>query len=170
MTQKTLPFIIQHSFFIFTYKPIRLCGSILSDSCLMISPTTLHYHYKIICFIMSSWSSFYLQSMSRYAALLKLWIFFPLLAVDLSIHRGESQGVIHDSLIDEDFNLIWFVNFNCPQSAFYAVFCNTRPWDGKKTLTSPWIMESLSSSRINKILLQTPVKGLLKPLGSRGTV
>lgn len=30
-------------------------------------------------------------------------------------------------------------------------------------------MESLSSSRINKILLQTPVKGLFKPLGSRGT-
>lgn len=53
--------------------------------------------------------------------------FFFLLAVDLSIRRGESQGVIHDSLIDEDFNLIWFVNFNCPQSAFCAVFCNTRP-------------------------------------------
>jgi len=51
----------------------------------------------------------------------------PLLAVDLSIRRGESQGVIHDSLIDEDFNLIWFVHFNCPQSAFCAVFCNPRP-------------------------------------------
>lgn len=56
----------------------------------------------------------------------------PLLAVDLSIRRGESQGVIHDRLIDEDFNLIWFVNFNCPQSAFCAVFCNTRPWNGQK--------------------------------------
>lgn len=56
----------------------------------------------------------------------------PALAVDLSIRRGESQGVIHDSLIDEDFNLIWFVNFNCPQSAFCAVFCNTRPWNGGK--------------------------------------
>lgn len=55
------------------------------------------------------------------------FFFFFLLAVDLSIRRGESQGVIHDSLIDEDFNLIWFVNFNCPQSAFCAVFCNTRP-------------------------------------------
>lgn len=87
--------------------------------------------------MMPSWSSFYLQSMSRYAALLKLWMFFPLLAVDLSIYRGESQGVIHDSLIDDDFNLIWFVNFNCPQSAFYAVFCNTRPWDGKKTWLPP---------------------------------
>lgn len=60
----------------------------------------------------------------------------PLLAVDLSIRRGESQGVIHDSLIDEDFNLIWFVNFNCPQSAFCAVFCNTRPWNGGKKQTS----------------------------------
>lgn len=40
---------------------------------------------------------------------------------------------------------------------------------GKRTDFS-WIMESLSSSRINKILLQTPVKGLLKPLGSEGTL
>lgn len=103
---------------------------------LMILPTTLHYHYKIICFIMPFWSWFYLQSMSCYADLLKLWFFFssPLLAVDLSIRRGESQGVIHDSLIDEDFNLIWFVNFNCPQSAFCAVFCNTRPWNVKNRL------------------------------------
>lgn len=57
------------------------------------------------------------------------WIPSRCLAVDLSIHRGESQGVIHDSLIDEDFNLIWFVNFNCPQTAFAAVFFNTRPWN-----------------------------------------
>lgn len=57
------------------------------------------------------------------------WISSRCLAVDLSIRRGESQGVIHDSLIDEDFNLIWFVNFNCPQTAFAAVFFNTRPWN-----------------------------------------
>lgn len=117
--------------------------------------------------------SFYLQSMSCYAALLKLWIPPPpsLLAVDLSIRRGESQGVIHDSLIDEDFNLIWFVNFNSPQSAFCAVFCNTRPWKREGGGADfPWIMESLSSSRINKILLQSPAKGLFKPLGSWGTV
>lgn len=57
------------------------------------------------------------------------WIPSRCLAVDLSIHRGESQGVIHDSLIDEDFNLIWFVNFNCPWTAFAAIFFNTRPWN-----------------------------------------
>lgn len=151
-----------------------VCPLIKAIPYLMILPTTLHYHYKIICFIIPSWSSFYLQSMSCYAVLLKRWFFSPLLAVDLSIRRGESQGVIHDSLIDEDFNLIWFVNFNCPQSAFCAVFCNTRPWNrGKKRRKKtdfPWIMESLSTSRINKILLQTPVKGLFKPLGSWGMV
>lgn len=59
-----------------------------------------------------------------------VFVFFSLsssLAVDLLIRWGEAGGVICDSLIDEDFNLIWFVNFNCPQSAFSAVFCNTRP-------------------------------------------
>lgn len=39
---------------------------------------------------------------------------FLALAVDLSISGGESQGVIHDSLIDEDCNLIKFVSSNCP--------------------------------------------------------
>lgn len=109
-----------------------VCPLIKAIPFLMILPTALHYHYRIICFIMPFWSSFYLQSMSCYAALLKLWSPPPLACCRFIDPWGESQGVIHDSLIDEDFNLIWFVNFNCPQSAFCAVFCNTRPWNVKK--------------------------------------
>lgn len=101
--------------------PVRVSPSI------KISPSTLHHHYEIICFIIQSRSSFYLQSVSCYAALSlslsKLWIIFsPLLAVDLSIRRGESRGVIHDSLIDEDFNLIWFVNFQLPTKCILCCF------------------------------------------------
>lgn len=122
---------------------------------------SLHYHYKIICFP-NAVLELILPFMSCCTALLKLWFLFFMLAVDLLIRRGESQGVIHDSLIDEDFNLIWFVNFNCPQTAFSAFSVIQGHGTVKKT-GFPWIMESLSSSRINKILLQILIKVCASP-------
>lgn len=105
------------------------------------------------------------------SSLSKLWFPPPpsLLAADLSIRGGESQGVIHDSLIDEDFNLIWFVNFNYPQSAFCAVFCNTRPQKRRaKEEEEKKLVFSLNNGisqflRINKIPLQRSVQAPGQP-------
>lgn len=145
----------------------------------MILPTTLHYHYKIICFIMPSRSSFYPASMSCYAAPLqavKSFFFFSCL---LWIYR--SVGVSHRVW----FMIAWLMRISIiyglltstahkVHSVLFSVIQGHEPEEEeeekKRKADFPWIMESLSSSRINKILLLAPVKGLLMPLGSRGTL
>ena len=49
-------------------------------------------------------------------------VIFVLLAVDLLIRGGESQGVIHEGVIDEDIDSICFVNSKCPQVHFMVFF------------------------------------------------
>lgn len=146
-------------FFSFLSLPANFQSCMSSNqqcSFLMISLTTLHCHYKIIYFKMPSQSSFYLQSMSCYAALLKLCIFSLCL---LWIYR--SVGVSHRVW----FMIAWLMRI----SILYGLLTSTahkvhsvlfsviqgHETEGKKT-DFPWIMESLSSSRINKILLRTP--------------